>query len=69
VTLRPGETTTTVADGRVGPESVILLSPMTASAVSQDSHVHLSSVDRGGFTLAHDANAAADRRFRYAIQG
>ena len=69
VTLDPGAATTTVADARVGAGSAILLTPMTASAVSADTAVHLAAVTDGGFTLAHDANAAIDRTFRYAIQG
>ena len=67
VTLAASLTNTAVSDPRVGRDSAILLAPMSASATSAP--VHLSAVSDGGFTLAHDANAATDRTFRYAIQG
>jgi hypothetical protein len=69
VTLAVGATSTAVSDARVGAGSTILLTPTSASAVSADTAVWLAAVADGGFTLAHDANAAADRTFRYAIQG
>ncbi len=69
VTLTQSAATTAVDDPRVGAGSVILLSPTSASAASADSFVYVQSVADGGFTLAHDSNAATDRTFRYAIQG
>lgn len=67
VTLAASLSSTAVSDPRVGRDSAILLSPMSASAASAT--VHLSTVSNGGFTLTHDADAATDRTFRYAIQG
>ncbi|MEQ9643515.1 MAG: hypothetical protein RIM84_26080 [Alphaproteobacteria bacterium] len=69
VTLAASATSTVVSDTRVGSGSVILLSPMSASAVSADTFVYVQAVSDGGFTLAHDSNAVTDRDFRYAVQG
>lgn len=64
VTLRPGQTTTTVdkliAAGavNVSRDDEIMLSPRTAAAAATIATVYVSAVTQGGFTLTHAAAAA-----------
>ncbi|MBX6322974.1 MAG: hypothetical protein IRY94_14185 [Rhodospirillaceae bacterium] len=71
LTLAPGAASTTVTDARAGPESVILLMPLSTAAAAAlgGGALHVSDRGRGTFTLAHDASAATDRTFGYAIIG
>ncbi len=67
VTLRPGELTTPVADWRAGPETVVLLSPETASAAT--AAIWIAARSKHGFVIGHDADAATDRHYRYVLVG
>lgn len=69
VTLAQSTTTTVVTDTNVADDSVIALMPTTANAVSADTYWYIATVINGGFTITHDNNAAADRTFKYLIQG
>jgi hypothetical protein len=60
---------TTVADGRVGPNSWIGLEPMTANALSAMPKVWVSSTLSGSFALTHASSASTDQNFRYAVLG
>jgi hypothetical protein len=68
LTLAPGETATMVSDGRVGPDSHIALTPLTAAALASGS-LYVSGRGDGGFSLAHADTAEADRSFSYAVLG
>ncbi len=57
-------TTTTVTDPRVGQDSVILLSPTSSAASSENWYI--SAVNDGSFVVTHSA-AGTSRTFGYAI--
>ena len=71
LTLAPGSATTTLADPRIGPESVILLMPSTANAAAElgNGSLHVSARGDGTATLTHASNAQADRTYGYAVIG
>ncbi len=67
VTLTAGQATTVVADRRVGIDSVIVFSPMTANAAGETMYV--SATGAGTFTITHQNAASTDRTFNYIIIG
>jgi hypothetical protein len=69
VTLTPGATTTTVLDSRIGGQSIILLSPRTATAAAAMATVFVSAKAKGSAELTHDNTADADRTFDVLIIG
>jgi hypothetical protein len=71
VTLTPNQTTTVVSDARAGAASVVLLTPLTASAAAEVAAggLYVSTRSKGAFTLTHGSSAAADRTFGYALLG
>lgn len=69
VTLRASETTTTIADARIGTGSVILLMPLSATAAAAMDAVYVSARGKQTATLTHDSDAATDRAFAYAVIG
>lgn len=69
VTLRASETTTTIVDARIGVNSVIVLSPLTATAAAAVPVVYVSARGKQTATLTHDSDAANDRMFAYAVIG
>jgi hypothetical protein len=66
-TLQAGTVSTTVADARVGINTVVILAPATAKALSARPTVVVSTVTRQSFTIAHSATAAVNKTFRYAL--
>jgi hypothetical protein len=69
VTLRASQTTTVVVDTKVGGDSAIVLSPMTANAAGAIATTYVSTVDKGTFTLTHASNGQTDKTFRYVALG
>lgn len=69
VTLTPSAGTTTVTDERVGLNSVPILQPATANALSAQPTVWVSTITTGSFTITHANTATADKTFRYALLG
>jgi hypothetical protein len=71
VTLAVGSATTALEDPRIGPESVVLLMPATASAAAElgNGTLYVSSRGDGAATLSHASNAQDDRTFGYAVIG
>lgn len=69
VTLRAGETTTTVDAYFASPNSTIVLSPRTANAAAAMASTFVSAKGNRAFTLAHANNAQTDRIFDYAFIG
>src|SRR5262245_9108572 len=65
VTLRAGQTTTTVNNQTCGPESIVLLMPKTLSAAGALATTYVSHVGPGTFTLTHANAGTADRTFGY----
>ena len=67
VTLRASNTTTTLNDERLGFDSVILLSPLTANAAAQSPYI--STKAKGSVIITHTSVASADLNFDYIIVG
>ena len=67
VTLTASTTTTTITDERLGFDSVILLSPLTANAASQAPYI--SSKLKGSAVITHTSVASTDLNFDYIIVG
>lgn len=69
VTLNASATTTTITDARIGADTYIELSPLTASAATAKPSVYVSAQQTGQATLTHASNAAADQTFRALLIG
>lgn len=71
LTLGTGTAATSVVDFRVGPNSFVGLTPLTANAAGEigGGTIYVSSRSAEGFTLAHSNTTTADRSFVYAILG
>jgi len=67
VTLTDSTTTTTITDERLGFNSVILLSPLTANAAAQAPYV--STKAKGSAVITHTSVASTDLDFDYIIVG
>lgn len=69
VTLADGATTTNIDDKRIGPESVILLVPLTANAANLDrtSDVFISARTNEQATITHGNTVNADQDFAYIV--
>lgn len=63
VTLRTGNTTTTVEHHGCSSGSVVLLAPMNANAAAENA---FTTPAKGSFVITH-ANAATTRTFRYIV--
>lgn len=68
VTLTANDTTTTLSDDRIGPQSVILLHPKTANAAAIDAPIYTTR-ERGSVVLTHANDANADKTFYYVVIG
>jgi len=70
VTLAVSATTTTLTDRRIGPNSVILFTPTSASARSEGvPWVSAKATTEHTCVLNHTSNSATDLTFDYAIFG
>lgn len=70
VTLRASNTTTTIEDPRLGAESNLHLSPLTANAsTAEKAGIWISARGTGTMTLTHASNAAVDQQFQASILG
>jgi hypothetical protein len=73
ITLTANSTTTTVtfAAGRIGQDTVLLLTPTTSNAAGALSGLYVSgrSVANNTLTLTHANTATLDRTFSYALIG
>jgi hypothetical protein len=69
ITLTPSSTTTTVTDARIGANTFIGFSPLTANAASALSGLYVSSQANGTATLTHASNAQSDRTFNALLIG
>jgi hypothetical protein len=67
VTLRASNTTTTITDERLGFDSIILLSPLSANAAAQTPYV--STKAKGSVVITHTSTAHTDLNFDYIIVG
>ena len=64
-TLAANATTTTVTDLRAGSESVILFTPMTATAAAENMFV--SARNKQSFVVTHANDSTTDRNFIYVV--
>ena len=71
VTLTANQATTSVTDYRAGPQSVILLTPLTSNAAAEvgAGGMYISARTKQSFTLTHANNAQTDRDFAYIVVG
>jgi hypothetical protein len=60
-------TTTTISDARIGYNSVILLMPTTANAVSVVASTYISATNKGNAVITHTANTNTDKTYKYII--
>jgi hypothetical protein len=66
VTLAANATTTPVQDKLCTDDTMVVLSPRSATAAA--AHVWVASTAKGTFTLGHDSSAATDRAFHYELR-
>lgn len=73
VTLRDGETTTTITDSRLGITSYVQFDPMTANAAGElvSGGMYVLGADRqnGQWIVTHSNDSTTDRTFKYLIIG
>lgn len=60
-------TTTTIYDERIGFNSVILLMPTTANAVSVVASTYISATNKGNAVITHTANTNTDKTYKYIV--
>lgn len=66
LTLAAGATTTTVENPLCTADTMVMLSPRSATAAA--AQVWVQSTAKGSFTLGHDSAAATDRAFHYELR-
>ena len=64
-----GATSTVLNDERIGFGSIIILTPLSATAAAFVNNVSVSARNKGQATLTHNANTALDRKYGYIIVG
>jgi hypothetical protein len=69
VTLAANSATTTVTDRRIGANTGLFFSPLTADAAGALSGLYVSSQANGTATLTHANNAQSDRTFNVLLIG
>jgi len=71
LTLTANSTTTVVtfADGRIGADTVVLLSPTTANAAAAAPYVSTRDVSAKTVTFTHANTATTDRTFSFVLVG
>jgi hypothetical protein len=69
VTLTASSATTTLADRRIGPFSVILFMPQTANAATEMANLHVTSRGQFTATLTHSNDPGTDRTYDYCVLG
>lgn len=67
VTLTQSDTTTTLTDTRIGPNTVITFQPTTANAATATGNLYVSSIGKQTATLTHANTADADKTFKYVL--
>lgn len=71
VTLRTGQTTTTVTFANCGSDSRVFLTPQTANAAAILAQVYVKAADisRGSFIITHPSSANTDLTFGFDCRG
>lgn len=69
LTLNPGVTTTVVTDKRIGANTGIFFSALTANAAAALAALYVSSQQNGTATLTHANSANTDQTFNLLLVG
>ena len=69
VTLTASQTTRTIADKRLGGNSVLVFMPTTSNASAGMTSLFVSSQGKQTATLSHANNGQTDRTYKYIIIG
>lgn len=69
VTLTANDTTTTLNETRINPNSVILLMPTTANAAGAVATTYVSARGDKTATITHANNAQTDKTFAFVVLG
>lgn len=69
ITLSANATTSTLADRRLGIDSVISFMPTTANASAGITSLYVSSQGKQTATLTHANNGQTDKTYKYIIIG
>ena len=69
ITLTPNATTTTLIDSRIGANTWIGFSPLTADAAGALGALYVSAQVNGQATLTHASMASTDRTFNLLLIG
>src|SRR5689334_4478687 len=69
VTLTANAATTTISDIRVGINSVILLSPLTANAAASLPTIYFNTPGKQSVVINHANNAYTDKTYSYVVIG
>lgn len=64
ITLTNSSTTTTITDARIGGDSMILLSPSTSDAASENWYI--TNYDKGSAIINHSSDTTT-RTFKYVV--
>jgi hypothetical protein len=68
ITLTQSSTTTTLLDRRIGPDTVILFSPINQKAAAEIAGLYVSARGQGTATLTHGSHNF-DMKYAYALIG
>lgn len=69
ITLTANAASTTLADVRIGGNTVLVLSPTTANAAAAVATTYYDTLARGSLVIHHANNAQTDKTFGYALVG
>lgn len=70
VTLTANDTTTTLTDARIGGDTIVILVPTTANAMTLSAYYQTyPNVTKGQAVLNHASDAAADQTHAYVLIG
>jgi len=69
IRLASSSTSTTLTDARLGPASVIIMTPMTSNAAKEFGTCFISARTNGSATITHQNTGHADLDYTYIIVG
>ena len=69
LTLRNGQTTTTLTDARIYATSIIHAAALTANAAAIQASIWYSAQIKGSCTVNHSSTANTDQNFRFLVLG
>ena len=69
VTLTASSTTTVISNHLISPDSILILTPTTATAAAAMASVYQTVTGKNEITLTHNNTADTDRDFKYVVLG